>query len=131
MKTLGYKPRVLEKAKFEYSPVGVPLNKALKKDGVKSIAKSKSDFNYDSNHTFYIFYKGYDEFEEMSLDSKYNRMKEFDKPLIGFKTVKTKKTETRLKKERIIENVDKLLSNVDNKKSITMPVKLIIALMIS
>ena len=91
VKTLGYKPRVLEKAKFEYSPVGVPLNKALKKDGVKSIAKSKSDFNYDSNHTFYIFYKGYDEFEEMSLDSKYNRMKEFDKPLIGFKTVKTKK----------------------------------------
>ena len=91
VKTLGYKPRVLEKAKFEYSPVGVPLNKALKKDGVKSIAKSKSDFNYDSNHTFYIFYKEYDEFEETSLDSKYNRMKEFDKPLIGFKTVKTKK----------------------------------------
>ena len=112
--------------------LGVPLNKALKKDGVKSIAKSKSDFNYDSNHTFYIFYKGYDEFEEMSLDFKYNRMKEFDKPLISFKAVKTKKkTETRLKKEQIIENVDKLLSNVDNTKSITMPIKLIIALIIS
>ena len=131
MKTLGYKPRVLEKAKFEYSPVGVPLNKALKKDGVKSIAKSKSDFNYDSNHTFYIFYKGYDEFEEMSLDSKYNRMKELINLLLASKLLKQKKTETRLKKERIIENVDKLLSNVDNKKSITMPVKLIIALMIS
>ena len=27
-------------------------------------------FNYDSNQTFYRFYQGYDEFEEMSLDFK-------------------------------------------------------------
>ena len=40
---------------------------------------------------FFKFYKGYDEFEEMSLDSKYNSMKEFNKLLISFKSVKTKK----------------------------------------
>ena len=90
---LGHRPSVLGKTKFEYSPLGMSLSKSSKKDNVKNIAesKSKSDFNYDCNYKFYEFYKGYDEFEEMSLDSKYNRMKEFDKPLIGFKTVKTKK----------------------------------------
>ena len=29
---LGYKPGVVEQAKFEYSPVGEALNKRLKKD---------------------------------------------------------------------------------------------------
>ena len=88
---LGHRPSVLEKTKFEYSPLAISLSKSLKKDNVKNIANEESDFNYDGKYKFYRFYKGYDEFEEMSLDSKYNRMKEFDKPLIGFKTVKTKK----------------------------------------
>ena len=88
---LRYKPNVFEKAKFEHSALGMLLSKALKKDEVKSISKSKSDFNYHSNHTFYKFYKGYDEFGEMSLDSKYSWMKEFNKLLVSFKSVKTKK----------------------------------------
>ena len=106
---LGCTPNLFEKAKFEFSPLGMSLRKAFKKDEVKSVAKSKSDFNYDSNHTFCKFYKGYDEFIEMSLDSKYNRMKEFNKLLIIFKRVKTeKKKEAQLKKERIMKNVDEL-----------------------
>ena len=88
---LVYKPNVFKKAEFEYSPLGMSLSKALKKDEAKSVAKNKSDFNYDSNHTFYRFYNGYDEFEEMSLDSKYHRIKEFNKLLISFKAVETKK----------------------------------------
>ena len=88
---LGHKPSVFEKAKFEYSPLGMSLSKAFKKDEVKSVPKSKSDLNYDSKHAFYRFYKGYDEFVEMSLDSKYSRMKEFNKLLISFKSVKTKR----------------------------------------
>ena len=59
---LGHKPSVFENAKFEYFP--------FKKDEVKSVAKSKSGFNYDSKHTFYKFYRKYDQFEEMSLNSK-------------------------------------------------------------
>ena len=35
-----------------------------------SVTKSKSDFNYGSNHAFIRFYKDYDEFQEMSLNSK-------------------------------------------------------------
>ena len=59
--------------------LGMSLSKAFKRDEVKSVTKSKSDFNYDSNHAFYRFYKRYDEFKQMSLDSKYNKIKEFNK----------------------------------------------------
>ena len=82
---LRHKPSVFENAKFEYF--------SFKKDDVKSVAKSKSGFNYDSKHTFYKFSRKYDEFEEMSLNSKQNRMKNFDERLIDFKAIKTKKIE--------------------------------------
>ena len=70
--------------------VSYDYGKAFKKDEVKSVAKSKSDFNYDSKHAFYRFYKGYHEFKEMSLDSKYNKMRDFNKLVIVFKNFKTK-----------------------------------------
>ena len=50
------------------------LSKSFKKDNVKNIANRESDFNYDGKHSFYRFLNGFNEFEEMSLDSKYNRM---------------------------------------------------------
>ena len=49
----------------------MPFSKGFEKDKAKNGAKTESDFNYDKKHRFYIFYKGHDEFEEMSLDSKY------------------------------------------------------------
>ena len=52
----------LEKTKFEYSPLGMSLSKSFKKDNVKNIANRESDFNYDSKHSFYRFYKEYNEF---------------------------------------------------------------------
>ena len=61
---LGHRPSVLEKTKFEYSPLGMSLSKSFKNDNVKNIAKSESDFNYESNHKFYKFYNRDDEFEE-------------------------------------------------------------------
>ena len=90
------------------------LNKAFLKNEVKSVAKNKSDFDYDSNYAFFKFYKGYDESKEMSLHSKFNRIKEFNKLFLNFKSVKTKKTETQLKKERIMKNVDELYKNYYN-----------------
>ena len=71
---LGHRPSALEKTKFEYSPLGMSFSKAFEKDNTKSDAESINDFNYDRNHSFYKFYKGYDEFEDMSLDSTYNRI---------------------------------------------------------
>ena len=111
---LGHRPSVLEKTKFEYSPLGMSLSKSFKKDNVKNIANRESDFNYDSNYKFYKFYKQYDEFEEMSLDSKYNRIKEFNKLLIKFKNLRPKNSKTQLKEERIMKNVDELYEKYYN-----------------
>ena len=108
---LGLKPSTVEQAKFEYSPLGMSLSKAFKKNEVKSVAKSMSDFNYDSKYAFYRFYREYYEFKEMSLGSKYNRMKEFNELLIDFKSLKIKKIETKLKKDQIMKNVDELYKN--------------------
>ena len=88
--------------------MGISLSKSFKKDNVKHIAKSESDFNYDGKYKFYRFYKQYDEFEEMSLDSKYNRIKQFKRSLNNFKNLKPIKQETQLKKERIMKNVNEL-----------------------
>ena len=102
---LGCKPNVFEKAKFEYFLLGMSLSKAFKKDEVKSFAKSKSD---DSNHNFFEFCKRNDEFKDISLGSKYPIMKSFNKRLIKFKNVKPTKSETQLKKEGIIKNVEEV-----------------------
>ena len=108
---LGHRPSVLEKTKFEYSPLGMSLSKSFKKDNIKNIAKSENDFIYDSNYGFYKFYKSYDEFKELSLCSKYNKIREINKPLTKFKALKSKNPKTQLKKERIMKNVDEHYEN--------------------
>ena len=35
---LGHRPSMLEKTKFEYSPLGMSISKSFKKDNVKNIA---------------------------------------------------------------------------------------------
>ena len=50
----------------------------------------------------------------MSLHSKYKWIKEFNNLLIKFKAFKPKKTETQLKKERIMKNVDQLYEKFYN-----------------
>ena len=109
---LGHRPSTLEKTKSEYSPFGILLSKSFRKDKVKNIAKCKSNFNYDNNHKFYKFFKGYDEFEEMSLDSKLNRIKEFNKLPTNFKDLRPKNQKTQLKKEQIMKNANKLLRSL-------------------
>ena len=72
-----------------------------------------SDFNYDKNHAFFkFFYKGYDEFQEMSLDSKYHRIKEFSKLLISFKSVKTKKNRNKTQKGANYEKYRRALRKI-------------------
>ena len=111
---LGHRPSVLEKTKFEYSPLGMSLSKSFKKDNVKNIANRESGFNYDSKYSFYRFYKEHNEFEEMSLDSKYNKMKKIPNLLIILKNRKSKNSKTQLKKERIRKNVDELYEKYFN-----------------
>ena len=56
----------------------------------------------------------YNEFEEMSLDAKYNRIKELNKLLIKFKSLKPNNPKTQLKKERIMKNVDEFYEKYYN-----------------
>ena len=123
---LGHRPSVLEKTKFEYSLLGISLSKSFKKDNVKSIANRESDFNYDGKYKFHRFYKQFDEFEDMSLDSEHNKMKEFKRLLNNFKNLKPMKQETQLKKERIIKVVDELFT-----KNIKMLTKMIMTMTMS
>ena len=90
------------------------LSKSFKKEKVKKIAKSKSDFNYDGKYKLYRFYKQYDEFEEMSLDSKHNKMKEFKRLLNDFENLKLKKQETQRKREGIMKNIEELYEKKHN-----------------
>ena len=113
---LGLKPRTIEQAKFEYSPLGKIFNKGLseedKKEGLfKRLEniKDKSDellntFNtnnkapknkiniqskniiYDNKHSF-VKYKDIDDIKELSLDSLYKKLNKFNGEIISLKNV--------------------------------------------
>ena len=111
---LGHRPSVLDKTKFDYSPLGMSLSKSFKNDNVKNIANSESGFNYDSNYKFYKFYNRRDQFEDMSLDSKYNWIKEFNNLRIKLKLLNQKKNRNTTQKERIMKNFDELYEKYYN-----------------
>ena len=98
---LGHRPRAVKKAKFEYSSFGMLFSKAFEKDNAKSVTKSDSDFNYDSTHKFYEFYKRHDEFEEMSLGSRYKKINDFNKRLIKFKRLNQKNQKCNSKRNEL------------------------------
>ena len=87
---LGYKPSVIERAKFEYSPLGKIFNKGLDKDDQEEgllkrlkniddkneeqlelfskanktnrLSKNEIDYNYDNKFAFYKFYRDFQNF---------------------------------------------------------------------
>ena len=122
---LLHRPSVLEKNKFEYSPLGMSLSKWFKKDNVKNIAiGERVILIMTASIAFTDFpYKGYNEFEEMSIDSKYNKMKKFTNLLTIFKNLKLKNSKTQLKKEWTMEML------MSFTKNITMLIKMIMTLM--
>ena len=74
---LGLRPSVLEKTKFEYSPLGAVLADNVKKktNTNKVNIKKKQDKNliYNLQLNFTKF-KDIDEFKELSLDSMYKKL---------------------------------------------------------
>ena len=87
---LGYKPNVFEKAKFEYSPLGMVLTNNTKsktnKNRVDSKKKQDKYLVYNSQHSFAKF-KNIDEFKELSFDSMFKRLSNFQKRLNMVKNV--------------------------------------------
>ena len=78
---------------------------------------------------FFRFYRGYDKFKEMSLDSKYNMIKEFNKLFINFKSVKTKKKQK--KRKHNLKKSESLKMSTSFTKTIIIPIKVTLILMMS
>ena len=74
---LGHRPSMLEKTKFEYSPLGAVLADNIEKETNtnKVNIKKKQDKHLICNpqHSFTKF-KDIDEFKELSFDSMYKKL---------------------------------------------------------
>ena len=112
---LGHRPSVLEKTKFEYSPLGAVLADNVKKktNTNKVNIKKKQDKNliYNSQHSFTKF-KDIDEFKELSLDSMYKKLNDFFKKINRFKAVNQQTNENKVLKPNVLDNVGDLFNDL-------------------
>ena len=87
---LGHRPSVLEKTKFEYSPLGAVLFDNVKKktNTNKVNIKKKQDKHliYNPQHSFTKF-KDINEFKELSLDSMHKKLNDFKNIFNKLKTL--------------------------------------------
>ena len=95
---LRYKPDVIQRAKFEYSPLGVAFNKVFKKDDKnKKIMKHDNDLVYNSVHNFNKY--SVPSFNEISsIHSKFDTTNKFYKDLLKLNDVKSQNEITKQKK---------------------------------
>ena len=95
---LGYKPDVIQRAKFEYSPLREAFNKVFKKDDKnKKVIKYDNDlaFNFVNNFNKYSV----PSFNEISsIDSKFDTISKFYKDLAKLISVKSKYENTKQQK---------------------------------
>ena len=112
---LGHRPSVLEKTKFEYSPLGAVLADNVKKktNTNKVNIKKKQDKNliYNSQHSFTKF-KDIDEFKELSLDSMYKKLNDFFLKINRFKAVNQQTNENKVLKPNVLDNVGDLFNDL-------------------
>ena len=112
---LGHRPSVLEKTKFEYSPLGAVLADNVKKktNTNKVNIKKKQDKNliYNSQHSFTKF-KDIDEFKGLSLDSMYKKLNDFLKKFNKLKAVDPETNENIVLKPKSLNNVGDLFNEL-------------------
>ena len=85
---LGCKPKVLEKVKFQYSPLGQAVKNNAKTKTDKIVKKDQGDKHmvYNQQHSFAKF-KDISDFKEKSLDSMHKILNDFHKKFIKLKGV--------------------------------------------
>ena len=112
---LGHRPSVLEKTKFEYSPLGAVLADNVKKktNTNKVNIKKKQDKNliYNSQHSFTKF-KEIDEFKDSSRDSMYKKLDDFKIRFNKFKAVNQQTNENKVLKPKVLDNVRDLFNDL-------------------
>ena len=104
---LGYKPDVIQRAKFEYSPLGF-FNKVFKNnDKNKKVIKHDNDLVYNSVQNFNKY--SLPNFNEISsIDSKFDRINKFYKYLVKLNNVRSKNENTKQKKITVLKNAAQL-----------------------
>ena len=112
---LGHRPSVLEKTKFEYSPLDAVLaNNIKKKTNTNKVnIKKKQDkhLTYNSQHSFTKF-KDIDEFKELSLDSMYKKLNDPKKRFNKLKAVNPQTDENKVLKSKVLDNVGDLFNDL-------------------
>ena len=140
---LGYKPNVIEQAKFEYSPLGKVFNRGLndkddQKEGllkrlrnnedkneeqlqlfskankISRIAKNESEYSYNNKFAFSKFCKDFENFRKRSGGSKYSNISKFYNLLDEFKKHNVITFETKEHKTRVMNNAVNLYNNYFN-----------------
>ena len=101
---LGYKPDVIQKAKFEYSPLGEAFNIVFKKDDKnKKVIKHDNDLVYNSVHNFNKYCVS--SFNEISsIDSKFDTINKFYKDLLKLNDAKSQNKTMVLKNALLLYN---------------------------
>ena len=112
---LGHRPSVLEKTKFEYSPLGAVLADNIKKktNTNKVNIKKKQDKNliYNSQDGFAKF-KDIDEFKQLSLDSMYKKLNDL-KNINKLKAANWQTKENKVLKPKVLDNVGDLFNELN------------------
>ena len=100
---LGYKPDVIERAKFEYSPFREAFNKVFKKDDKnKKVIKHDNDLVYNSVHNFNK-YSASSLNEISSIDSKFDTINKFYNNLLKLNDVKNQNKITKQKNNNCVK----------------------------
>ena len=86
---LVYKPGVIQRAKFEYYPLGETFNKELEKgDKNRNVIRYSNDLVYSSEHNFNKY--SLPNFNEISsIDSKFDTINKFYKDLVKLNSVES------------------------------------------
>ena len=138
---LDLKPSTVEQAKFEYSPLGKIFNKGLseedKKEGILKRLENIKDKNDELLNTFnttnkinktpkinnqskiliystqYSFakFKNIDDIKELSLDSMYKQLNDFNKKLARFKNVTSRTKDKIILKNKVLSNAGNLYND--------------------
>ena len=116
-KDLGHKPSVFENAKSEYFPQGITLINNTKnktnKNEKKIYSKNKQTkyLIYNPQHSFAKF-KHINGYEELPLDSMYNRLNEFKKRFNNFKTLNPQRDKNNNLQEKVLYDVGDLFNEL-------------------
>ena len=101
---LGYKPDIIQRAKFEYSPLREAFNRLFKKDDKnKKVIKHNNDLVYNCVHNFNKY--SVPSFNEISsIDSKLDTINKFYKDLLKLNDVKSQNKITKQDKITVLQN---------------------------